>query len=251
MILLLPLLLVLSGPLAAAEPWQQPRYILDSFVTIALRAEHGPDPLQLRKWQEPVRVHVEHQVGDRALHEQLIDAHLQQLAGITGHPIRRVASAAAANVELLLVRQADLASIWRRRAQEAVPHGALCLARIESDGRGRIRRALVAIPVDQARLHGRLVSCIVEELTQILGLPNDSDRVFPSIFNDRSTDQLLSGLDLVLLKLLYDPRLHAGMSLDQVRASAPEVIADLVASGLVREATRQAHQGALPRMLGY
>lgn len=249
---LLPLLLVLVWPAAAAEHWQQPGYILDSFVEVALRAEYGPDPWRLRKWRAPVRIYVEHQVSDQRLHEQLIDAHLEQLAAITGHSIRRVETPQAANVHLLLLRQTDLAAVWRRHTHgEAVPHGALCLAQIDTDAQGTIERALVAIPVDQARLHGRLVSCIVEELTQILGLPNDSERVFPSIFNDRSTDQLLSGLDLVLLTLLYDPRLDAGMGLKQVKAIAPKVIDEMAASGLIAGAARQVRQGALPRMLGY
>lgn len=251
MMRLWPLLLALAGPVTAAQSWQQPAYILDSFVEVALRAEYGPDPMQLRKWRDPVRIYVRHQVADRALHEQLIDAHLSQLASISGHSIRRVTAPDAANVQLWLVRQSELAATWRAAAGEAVPHGALCLAQIRTDGHGQIRAAQVAIPVDQARLHGRLVSCIVEELTQILGLPNDSEKVFPSIFNDRSTDQLLSGLDLVLLKLLYDPRLQPGMDVQQVRASAAGVIDEMVASGQIERAARQARQGTLPRMLGY
>nr|WP_281419207.1 DUF2927 domain-containing protein [Marinobacterium ramblicola] len=235
----------------ATERWQQPAYIIDSLIEVGLRAEHGPDPMILRKWRQPLQVYVDHQVGDRALHEQLIDAHLQQLAQITGHRIQRVGAKADANVELLLLRQQDLVPVWQSRTDgERIPQGTLCLARIWTRD-GEIRRALVAIPVDQASLHGKLVSCIVEELTQILGLPNDSERVFPSIFNDRSTDQLLSGLDLILLKLLYDPRLQPGMGVEQVRGIGKGVVDELARSGVIANAARQVRTGELYRLLGY
>ncbi|TCK04735.1 DUF2927 domain-containing protein [Marinobacterium mangrovicola] len=245
------LLLLLFCPLLAdAQPgWQRPGYIVDSLIEVALRSEYGRDPMRLRKWTEPVRVHVDHRVGDPALHNELVDAQLSQLADITGHSIRRVSG--AGNVDLVLLRQSDLAVFWRQRAGEPVPGGALCLARIWVDEQSRIQRALIAIPVDRARERGRLVSCIVEELTQILGLPNDSEKVFPSIFNDKSTDQLLSGLDLVLLRLLYDPRLEPGMGPDAVRSHAKTVLAELTASGVVDKADTWVRKGAMYRLMGY
>jgi hypothetical protein len=39
---------------------------------------------------------------------------------------------------------------------------------------------LVIIPVDHAMSHGLLPACVIEELTQAMGLPNDSDWVIPS-----------------------------------------------------------------------
>jgi hypothetical protein len=53
-------------------------------------------------------------------------------------------------------------------------------------------------------------ACLLEEMTQAMGLPNDSDLVTPSVFNQKSTQRALSKSDLVLLKTLYDKRLPAG-----------------------------------------
>ncbi len=247
------LLLLLFCPLLAdaQQSWQRPGFIIDSLIEVALRSEYGRDPMRLRKWTEPVRVHVDHRVGDPALHNELVDAQLSQLAQISGHSIRRVNSAADANVDLALLRESELAGFWQKRAGEPVPRGALCVARIWTDSQSRIQRALIAIPVDRARERGRLVSCVVEELTQILGLPNDSEKVFPSIFNDRSTDQLLTGLDLVLLRLLYDPRLEPGMGQDKVRSVAKRVLTELTASGVVDNADTQVRKGAMYRLMGY
>ena len=54
-------------------------------------------------------------------------------------------------------------------------------------------------------------ACVVEELTQVLGLPNDSDAVKPSIFNDQSRYFELTDHDRRMLKVLYDPRITPGM----------------------------------------
>jgi len=53
-------------------------------------------------------------------------------------------------------------------------------------------------------------ACLLEEMTQAMGLPNDSDLVTPSIFNQKSTRRDLSGSDVLLLQTLYDKRLPAG-----------------------------------------
>ena len=44
-----------------------------------------------------------------------------------------------------------------------------------------------------------------------MGLPFDSDRVHPSIFNEASREAALSETDAVLIRTLYDPRLLLGM----------------------------------------
>jgi hypothetical protein len=55
-------------------------------------------------------------------------------------------------------------------------------------------------------------SCLHEEVAQMLGLPNDGDDVRPSIFNDDQEFALLTRHDEALLRILYDPRLRAGMT---------------------------------------
>ncbi len=60
-------------------------------------------------------------------------------------------------------------------------------------------------------------SCIHEEVSQGLGLLNDSPRARPSIFNDDDEFAFLTSHDEKLLKMLYDPRLRTGMSADEAR----------------------------------
>ena len=106
-------------------------------------------------------------------------------------------------------------------------------------------RMVVIIPVDRARARGKLPACVVEELTQVLGLPNDSEKVFPSVFNDRSIDDFLTGLDVLLLKMLYDPRIKPGMDETTVRPLLREISAELVRDGGPERAEAIAATGGL------
>jgi len=70
-------------------------------------------------------------------------------------------------------------------------------------------------------------ACLLEELTQALGLPNDSDKVMPSVFNNRATPTALNRTDIILIKTLYDPRLAPGMNKKQAMRRAAKIIAQL------------------------
>ncbi|MCP4818328.1 MAG: DUF2927 domain-containing protein, partial [Shimia sp.] len=52
---------------------------------------------------------------------------------------------------------------------------------------------------------------------QGLGLPNDDPKARPSIFNDDDEFALLTTHDEMLLHMLYDQRLSAGMTVDEAR----------------------------------
>ncbi len=66
-------------------------------------------------------------------------------------------------------------------------------------------------------------SCIHEEMTQALGLANDGPDIRPSIFNDDEEFATLTRHDEMLLKMLYDPRLKAGMTPDLARPILKQV----------------------------
>ena len=60
-----------------------------------------------------------------------------------------------------------------------------------------------------------------------MGLPNDSNDVYPSIFNDKGRLDDLSEQDVLLLRLLYDPRMKAGMSRDDALNTARRILPEL------------------------
>ena len=75
-------------------------------------------------------------------------------------------------------------------------------------------------------------TCIHEEIAQGLGLPNDSPTARPSIFNDDDEFALLTSHDELLLKMLYDPRLKAGMTADEARPVARIIARELMGQTL-------------------
>lgn len=109
-----------------------------------------------------------------------------------------------------------------------------CLLHFEHNKKVELTNALVIIPVDHAMRYGLLPACVVEELTQAMGLPNDSDWVSPSIVNDKSVLDLLTGLDYLLLKILYDNRLHAGMSVKTSEPIVDKILIDFERQDMIK-----------------
>ncbi|MGE6381055.1 DUF2927 domain-containing protein [Shewanella baltica] len=240
--------------LTPASDWKNLTYITQAFSEIALKNEYDVAKHRVRKWRIPVRVFVEHQVGDRALHTQLVQMHLAHLAEITGHDIQLVDTLLDANLHLVFTRQSQWESeVMRLMGPSSAKnvHGSVCMAKFALNAKSEIERAWVIIPVDQAQMHGKLVACVVEEITQVLGLPNDSEKVFPSIFNDKTPQDLLTGLDLILLKLLYNPSIRAGMTAAEVKAPLQILLEQWQRDDTLIHADKTVRQGQLYPLLGY
>lgn len=217
------IVLLLGGASAATATadsrWHSSGYLVDSFVEVALRHDYSTRQNPLRKWSAPVNYFIVHRVGDDELHSTLIQTHFRHLAQITGLAIQPAQSQAAANFLVVLTSEDRLEvdlplylGAGSAQRHEALFRHNVCLATFATERKGSIVRAVAMIPVDAARARGDLVSCMIEELTHAMGLPNDSPKLFPSIFSRKSSHIFLTGLDSLLLKMLYDPRLRAGMS---------------------------------------
>ncbi|WP_434355584.1 DUF2927 domain-containing protein [Parasalinivibrio latis] len=238
---------------AVTQPWQNPAFILNAFHQIALKNEYSPGEQKVRKWTHPVSVWIEHKVGDRQLHNELVTLHLQHLSALTGLQFTKAASEQSANLSILFTRQ----STWFRDAQKlfrtkdtSFLNGAVCAAHFATNGRGSLTKAAVVIPVDQARMHGKLVACVVEEITQTMGLPNDSEQVYPSIFNDRTPEDLLSGLDSILIRMLYQPDIKPGQSWNMVKPKLEQTLKTWQKDGTLARANAEIRRGGLYKLMG-
>ncbi len=74
-------------------------------------------------------------------------------------------------------------------------------------------------------------SCIQEEMTQALGLTNDSPDARPSIFNDDEEFALLTRHDELLLRMLYDKRLSIGMTAKTAEPIIQQIAKSLMPKG--------------------
>lgn len=244
-------------PKVTLAGWPHADYIVESFLEIALKSEYSKKAKSVRKWPtQGIHYRYVHRVADKGLHEELSELHLRHLQLITGLPIKPANTPKNANLLIVFSQEQSLKNDLQRffgiqssSKREYLFRHSVCLGHFSTNATGAIQKAVVIIPVDRARGQAKLIDCIVEELTQILGLPNDSEKVFPSIFNDRSIDQLLSGLDYILLKILYDPLLIAGMDETNARPVVAAIVARLINNGVVGHADSKVRQGGLYPLL--
>jgi hypothetical protein len=235
--------------------WQQPSYIENSFVTIALGREHGRASGRLSKWASAIRFTITDYTADKVLHQQMTRQHLSHLASITGLDIKQAQSHNKSNLSIIFASENELDErmqhdfgIHSEALRLRLSRGAVCFAWLPSTAEA-ISHARVIIPVDRARAHGKLMACVVEELTQVLGLANDSDAVFPSVFNDHSHNDFLTGLDFVLLKLMYHPDLRSGMTEQQVRQTVQQILSESEFQQLLHDAERKVRLHSLENWL--
>jgi len=233
-------------PFIAARPRSEPRYsnsqLLRNFLSIALQAEAaddiGPDGgIAISKWRSPVRYRLAGaQVRDRVQ----IAAFSQHLSNLTGLDIREAGEVERYNMDIrfvprpyraiemreLLATQwlgpsvSRLASQWRDYESDR------CFTLTTRDPQNGVTGTAHIFIKDELPLIWR-ETCIIEEMTQSLGLLNDDPRASPSIFNDDGAYQALTTHDEYLLRVLYDPRIRSGMRRANVVPLAEQVIADL------------------------
>ncbi|SEQ44571.1 DUF2927 domain-containing protein [Thalassovita taeanensis] len=207
-----------------------------------LRTSRG-GPGRLRRWDRPVRFSVEfgasvpeaQRTSDRAE----VQTYAARLARVTGHPIS--VSPDNANFFVLIMGEDDRAAAMPRVRQivpninpaslsilEDIPRSIHCLviAFSGSDNDHIYRKAIALVRAEHPDLLRK--SCLHEELAQGLGLANDSPQARPSIFNDDDEFALLTTHDEMLLKMLYDPRVSAGMSPDEARPILRQIASDLI-----------------------
>ncbi len=216
------------------------RMLTENFIRIALYDEYarsagGPIQRQtesrLRRWEQPVRVGLRFGASvpreRRATDTARIGSYLQRLQRITGHPISL--SDAAPNFLIHIVNEDErralgptvAAALPGLSASEVtgitqLPLSTYCLVYAMSDGTtGRYARAFAVIRAEHPDL--LRLSCVHEEISQGLGLANDSPRARPSIFNDDEEFALLTAHDEMLLRILYDPQLRPGMTEAEAR----------------------------------
>lgn len=206
--------------------------LVRNFDTIVFHNEFDRnEDSRLRKWADPLRIYLDVRAGDPGVILDTVSAHIAHLAEITGHDIALTEDVTQANTTVVFERDGLLDAVKSDYFApdfdiRTVMQTNLCIGQYRSNSSYEINKAVVVIPIDRVMSRGRLRACVIEELTQVLGLPNDSDTVFPSVFNDHSPDVDLSPQDVLLIKLLYDARLTVGMPRAAAVAEVREILAD-------------------------
>ena len=206
--------------------------ILDGFFKIAFGAEYhlAGRVDRIRKYDWPVRVSVEG--VDRADRKAQLAKVVADIARRVRHlDIAMADSADAANVTVRLVRDRDLnrtiATLYgARRAREI--HTSLdpqCLSGFRKNEAFEIEHSDVILTVDNGDFV--FLDCAYEELLQSLGPINDTSSVPWTMFNDKVSMGFFDVYDQYILNLLYDPRVKAGMTVQETKAVLPQVMIDV------------------------
>ena len=205
--------------------------IADGFFKTAFGAEYhlAGRVDRIRKYDMPVRVFAD---GDRADRKaQLakviadIGAHVQHL------DIAMAETGDAANINVKLVRDRDLDrtiadAYGKERAREIKTSlDPQCLSGFRKNENYEIQHSDVILTVDNGDFV--FLDCAYEELLQSLGPINDTVSVPWTMFNDKVSMGFFDVYDQYILNLLYDPRIKAGMTVDEVKAVLPEVLLDV------------------------
>ena len=248
-------LLVAWLPLALAgadAQWKTVDGLVDAFVELGMRSSRSTREHTARKWTGPIRYEIVHRVGDEDLHSWLVETHLAELSAITGLEILPAASGKEANLTVVMTSEDLLGGDVVRHLGSLVVgshrqlyRDSMCIASLHADARGAIVRGVALIPVDRARGCGDLVGCVVEELTHLMGLVNDTPLPMPTIFHHGDRRSTLSGLDHLLLQMLYDQRVKPGMAEEALRPLLREIASELQSHGQVDASEALAAGGRL------
>lgn len=105
---------------------------------------------------------------------------------------------------------------------------AVCAGQIVASG-SRLSGGIVFIPRDQ--LSPVVRSCISAQFARVMGLPFAAPEHIPSALAAASPYAHLTRLDQALLRLLYHPRMKAGLARDDALTIARSVSPELLTSG--------------------
>jgi hypothetical protein len=204
------------------------------FVRLHFDTEWGGRRTRLLRHAEPVTLAVEGE-GARAYRPFLarLADYLRRHAGIAVHRARRDATVTAR-----LVPGPAFAAALPAAACVLVPGDmpwtafAAAPSRLGGDAMLRLDRAgRMTVFVPRSAPPHAIRSCLIEEIVQALGPINDLYGLGPSIFNDDGAHVWPTRLDLLMLRVLHDPALEAGMSRSRAEAAARAVLEQLNPAG--------------------
>ncbi len=209
--------------------------IARDFLDLTFRLENGAELAVFTRFEGPVTVRVAEpvppslksdlrQLLERLRREARIDIRevsADQPASITIQPVKRsqilsVAPSAACFVRPNVTswseyrtRRNDPETFWNRLSER--------------------RQMAIFLPFDVSPQEIR--DCLHEEVSQALGPVNDIYRLNQSIFNDDNFHTVLTGYDMLILRVIYDPALRSGLSQIEVARRLPAILARLNPTG--------------------
>jgi Protein of unknown function (DUF2927) len=206
--------------------------IIEGFFKTAFGAEYhlAGRVDRIRKYDMPVRVFADG--ASRPDRKAQLAKVVADIGARVQHlDIAMAATAEEANVVVDLVRDRDMSKTitsfyGSERAKEIrTSLDPQCLSGFRKNENFEIEHSDVILTYDSGDFV--FLDCAYEELLQSLGPINDTSSVPWTMFNDNVSMGFFDVYDQYILNLLYDPRIKAGMTVTEVKAVLPEVLADV------------------------
>lgn len=185
-------------------------------VVFKTESGEGATGKPIVRWETPIRARAQ---GDGwETYRSHMEAQFQQLRKLTGLSIAFAQPNEPANMQIHFLPTAE---IKKRMNAPGVNCGGTLSG---SKSTATITSAIVYISTES---DFKTRHCIVEEITQILGLTNDTTFFADTIFNDASVVTALTLPDQILVRMLYDRRLKSGMTAKDAAPVVRTIAAEL------------------------
>lgn len=204
-------------------------HLVGFFETVVFGAEIDDrmKSLVIARWGGALRISVKGQATPE--HIQSVRRHLAVIKNLTGISIEKVeAPEKPENLTILFLPATEMAKVKIKGVDPAyirqIAGPLSCYFLSFKKPPDTIVRGVIV--VNTQRTEDAIDHCLLEELVQSMGLPNDTDMLRPSIFSDHDQLFSLSRSDEILLRTLYDARMTEGLGHDAALNVARKIISD-------------------------
>lgn len=212
-----------AGPASVAAQSFTPDELIDGFGRTVFGSEYGLfSTPYLRRFEGPVDVHVDARTRTVDAGGRVRDFVRWLSLQVPNLDLRLVQEPTRADLRIHVVDRAAYAETVRAKVYSS-PFATVrgrCLVRSVFTRAGLSRSDAVIVADEGDALMRR---CMGEEIMQGLGPLNDDRALTRSMFNDTTPFTRVQRFDLLLLAMLYDPRLKSGMTPDEVAPLLPAV----------------------------
>lgn len=194
--------------------WVNARQLFGFYDEIALHAEFGTQDGRIHKWTEPISLYIRPS-QERIKYLDYISDFLDNLNKIEGFPGIRIAEYSFnSGIVLDFVSESKMSGITASYGETAIGFTTIYW----NSKSNAITSAEIYILNEKSATEDEIRHALLEEITQSLGLINDSSRYEDSIFYiEYSTTPALSQTDWQVISIHYSDEIRCGMNKEEVK----------------------------------
>ncbi|WP_102226505.1 DUF2927 domain-containing protein [Acidimangrovimonas sediminis] len=221
------------GPYRATPPHLSNVDIARDFLDLSFRLESGRDLPWMSRFMGPVTVTMTGTIPPTAPAE--LDHVLARFRSEAKIDVHRIPG--PANITIQFLPRAEMQALVPQAACFVAPRVNSWADYRQARGTSRLDwttlkvrdKLAVFIPSDTAPQEIR--DCLNEEVAQALGPLDDLYRLTESVFDDDNFQSVLTGFDMLMLRVYYAPELPAGTTRAEAAARLPAILARLNPAG--------------------